>query len=119
MLTKEEKYKVIHYLGYGSRTIKDGTRDYNSTVADDLDNLSPQGERYVRSLLVEVEAVKERLKSTRSRMLVRKVGDIELNENEWTLLNKEYSRVLNELARALGVSVAAGVGSSASISVRC
>ena len=116
-LTKEEKYKVIHYLGHNSRIITVGTRDYNSIVADNLKNLSPQGERYVREVLVEIEAVKARLKATRSRMLVRKVGDIELNENEWTLLNKEYSRVLNELSRAVDIDLAAGKSSSIKVIV--
>lgn len=111
-LTEEEKYKVIHYLGHNSRIITVGTRDYNSVIADSLLNLSPQGESYIRDLLVEVELVKAKLKSTRARMLVSKVGDIELNENEWTLLNKEYSRVLNELARAVDIPLAAGKSST-------
>lgn len=107
-LTEDEKYKVIHYLGYNSRTITAGTRDYNSVLAGNLTNLSPQGESYVRTLIADVESLKVSLASTRRRMLVRKVGDIELNENEWSLLQKEYKRVLGELAAATEIPSKAG-----------
>jgi hypothetical protein len=107
-LTEDEKYAVIHYLGYSSRTITAGTRDYNSVIASNLTNLSPQGESYIRSTLADLEALKANLAATRKRMLVRKVGDIELNSDEWSLLQKEYSRVLNELSRATDIALLSG-----------
>lgn len=110
-LTDDQKQDVVFYLGYPGTVLIPTSTNYSKIVADRLDNLNARIESQVTALLTEIAAVRTKFGASTTRMLVKKVGDIELNsDNEHLLLNKEYKRLLRNLAALLDLSVQGGGG---------
>ncbi len=102
-LTDSQKHQAIFYLGYSGKTLIVGSTDYNKTVADALTNLNTYVETQVVDLLDLIEEAKEKFSASSARMLVKRVGDIELNTDEHRSLGQEYRRLLRELSSLLGL----------------
>ena len=108
-LSDTQKHQVVFYLGSSGKTIIAGTTDYNKTVVDALSGLNSYVEAQVGDLLNLIADAKEKFTASSSRMLVKRVGDIELNTDEHRSLGQEYRRLVKELSALLGIP-AMGVG---------
>lgn len=108
-LTDDQKHQVVFHLGYSGKTIIAGTTDYNKTVVDALGGLNSYVEAQVVDLLDQIATAKEKFSASSSRMLVKKVGDIELNTDEHRSLGQEFRRLIRELSSLLGIP-AQGLG---------
>lgn len=103
VLSATEQANVIFYLGWPGKTLVTGSTHYDSTIANRLINLDVDTESNARSLLTQIGDVRTKYTASTSRMLVRKVGDIELNSGEHEALGKEYRRLLLDLAYLLDI----------------
>ena len=106
MLTATQKAQIIFYLGYSATSIILGSTDYDKILADRMENLTPEAETLVGALLVQIGDVRTKMATSSSRMLVKKVGDIELNSDEHSLLSMEYRRLLRDLSSLMGINIA-------------
>lgn len=102
-LTEEQKAAVIFYLGYPATSIIPGSTDYSKILADRMANLTAPVEAQVSDLLTKIAAMREKLFGSSARMLVKRVGDIELNTDEHSLLSGENKRLLRDLSSLLGI----------------
>lgn len=102
-LTEEQRIKTVLFLGYPATSIMPGSTDYSRGLMARLITLSPTAEAMIVALLTDIEEVKGKLKASSSRMLVKKVGDIELNTEESGGLRKEHGRLLRELSSILSI----------------
>jgi len=110
MLTATQKAQVIFYLGYSASSIIPGSTDFDKILADRLTGLTAEAEAIVVDLLAQIAAVRTKLSTSSSRMLVKKVGDIELNSDEHVLLSRELRRLLKELSMMLGITAIGSTG---------
>lgn len=102
-LSTVEKTQVIYLLGYPGKVLVEGSTHYDPTIARRLNDLTPEIEDIARACIADVETVKSRLLASQGRMLVKKVGDIELNTDENMNLKGEYRRLLEQLATLLDI----------------
>lgn len=106
MLTATQKAEIVFYLGYSATSIIPGSTDYDKILADRLNGLTAEAETLVVSLLAQIAAIRTKLNTSSSRMLVKRVGDIELNSGEHELLSTEYRRLLRDLSNLMGINMA-------------
>ena len=109
-LTDQQKYDAIFYLGYASKVLDPGSTHYEKILADRLEGLHAVAESRVISLLAEISAARTKFTASSGRMLVKRVGDIELNTDEHLYINKEYRRLLDELSSLLDIPRRGGGG---------
>lgn len=108
-LTDTEKQKVLKYLGYPGKVIVEGSTHYHNTVAARLTNLTSDIETNVRACLTALDALETKYTASTGRMLVKKVGDIELNsDNEHSMLSKEHKRQKTLLSSILDIPTRGG-----------
>ena len=115
-LSEEQRLKVILHLGYPATSIMPGSTDYSRGLMARLITLSPAAEVLVVTLLAKIDASQAKLEQSGSRMLVKRVGDIELNPDEHNLLSREHRRLIRELSTILSIP-SVGRGSSIGIHV--
>ena len=115
-LSEAQKAAVIFYLGYPATSIIPNSTDYSKILADRMVNLTAPVEAQVGDLLTKIAAMREKLFGSSARMLVKRVGDIELNTDEHPLLSGEHRRLLRDLSSLLGIPLQ-GRGNMVSISV--
>ena len=105
-LSDDQKQDIVFYLGYPGTVLIPTSTSYSKIVADRLDNLNSRIESQVASLLTQIADMRSKFTASTGRMLVKKVGDIELNcDNEFMLLNQEYYRLLRDLAALLDLAL--------------
>ena len=109
-LTETQQHDVIFYLGWPGKTLVTSSTHYNKVIADRLTNLNTNTETQVTGLLAEIVALRTKYGASTSRMLVKKVGDIELNTDEHHTLGREYRRVLRDLSQLLDIPLKKGGG---------
>jgi len=107
-LTTEQKAKSLLYLGHPVKTLDEESTHYNKILVDRFNNLSSTAESIVGALLTEIEAVRTKFGASTGRALVKRVGDIELNTDEHSSLNREYKRLLNDLSKYLDIPLKGG-----------
>lgn len=116
-LSATEKASIISYLGWPGKTLTVGSTHYNSTIVNRLENLDADVETLVRSFLTQLDALEVQYTASTSRMLVKKVGDIELNSDEHTSLGKERRRVLARLCNTLDIPLVGGGGNMVGVQI--
>lgn len=104
-LTQKEKYQVIFELGYPGKVLIEDSTHYDRVTARRLENLPPELEELVREVLLNLITVRSKLTASQGRALVKRVGDIELNPEEGTILSGEFRRLLAQLASLLDLHV--------------
>lgn len=102
-LTDAQKTQVVIYLGWPAKTLTTDSTHYSPTVAARLTGLSAEAETQVTSMLTKLAAVATKYEASTGRMLVKKVGDIELNTDEHATLSKEYVRLQRMLSAMLDI----------------
>lgn len=105
MLTATQKAQIIFYLGYSASSIIPGSTDFDRILANRMESLTPEAEVIIEGLLTQIGEVRGKLSTSSSRMLVKKVGDIELNSDEHVLLGSEHRRLLRDLSSTLGINI--------------
>ena len=116
-LTSAEKTNIVFLLGWPAKTLIVGSTHYDQTVVTRLNALDADIEAIVRTMLTGIEDVRTKYATSTSRMLVKKVGDIELNTDEHSTLGGEYKRLLRELSSCLDIPF---IGKSrTNLGVRC
>ncbi len=113
-LTSTEQNKVIQLLGYGGKTIQPGSVIYNKILNDRLNQLPTDTETLVRSFLAQITVIENQLNAAPTRLIAKKVGDIELNNKELEDLRRERKRIGREIAVHLDIPY---VGNTSNIGV--
>lgn len=111
-LSDGEKYDVIRYLGWPAKTIQAGSLDYNTVIVSRLNNLHAEVEEDIRDMLERIETMDEKREKAMSRAGVKQIGDIILNNDEFSLLKGERKRIIKELAALLGIAMPCGGGNN-------
>jgi hypothetical protein len=109
-LTAAQQNSVVFYLGYPGKILIVGSTHYDQTVVTRMQALDANTELQVESLLTQIAAVRVKITASTSRMLVRKVGDIELNSGEHEALGRENKRLLRDLSVLLDIPCLTGSG---------
>lgn len=107
-LDAQQQADVLFYLGWPGTTNLVGNTNYNKIVVDRMTQTTPEVDARVASLLIEIENVRTKLTGSTGRALVKKVGDIELNTGEATLLKSDYKRLLRDLSSLLDIEMLGG-----------
>jgi hypothetical protein len=102
-LTAQEKADVIYLLGWPGLTIVQDSTDYSKPIVDNLTVISSPMEVQVRALLTRLKNLEEKLAGASCRLSAKKIGDIELRDDEISQLKKERKRALKELSRLLDI----------------
>ena len=111
-LSDDQRNAIIFYLGWPAKTIIVGSTHYDQTIVTRMTLLDPPVEGRVVSILLQLDAVQVKFTASTTRMLVRKVGDIELNTGEHQALYKEYRRLLKDLSVLLDIPLQSKGGAS-------
>lgn len=102
-LTSSQKMNCVFFLGWPAKTLIVDSTNYNSTVANRLTNLDADSEALVIGILTKLTNLQTKYDASSARMLVKKVGDIELNTDEHMGLGKEFKRQLRDLSNLLDI----------------
>src|SRR3990172_12852179 len=97
-LTDTQKHDVVMFLGWSGKSIVVGSTNYNSQVADRLNNLNADIELQVSNYLDKIASIDDKLEGASTRLAAKKVDEIELNPEEIRILRSERRRI----ARLLG-----------------
>jgi hypothetical protein len=116
-LSPTEQNKVVQLLGYGGKTIQPGSVIFNKILNDRLNNLPTDTESIVRTYLTQVAAIETQMFAAPTRMIAKKVGDIELNNREIEDLRRERKRLGKEISVHLDVPYVAQGGPMVTCSV--
>ena len=113
--TTTQKAEIIFNLGYASRILDSNSLDYNKIFADRLDGHSAESELIISKILKQIKDVREKLILSQDIMKVKRVGDIELNNEENMLLRKDLKRLLKDLAMVLDIPLKKSSGVNISV----
>lgn len=113
--TATQKAEIIFNLGYASRILDTTSLDYNKIFADRLDGHSAESESIISKLLRQIKDVRDKLLASQDIMKVKRVGDIELNNDENMLLRKDLKRLLKDLAFTLDIPLRKSGGVNVSV----
>jgi hypothetical protein len=130
MLTDEQKNQIVFSLCYPNGTLDITSVNYNSVVASRINNLNEFAEELALALKAKLDALKAKLDSSstsNSQVLqerLKRIGDIEFYSQKEANLSgsgaspnqKDYNRLLNELANLLGIP---NMCSGSGCKVRC
>ena len=116
-LTSAQKANIVFYLGWPSKALVSGSTHYNTTIVTRLTDLDSDTETIVTALLTDIATARTKMAASQGRMLVKKVGDIELNTDENTLLVRDYRRLVNDLSVLLDIPVLRSGGVNVSVVV--
>lgn len=114
-LDTEQKTKILFHLGYPAKSIIVGSTHYDGILNSRLENLNGDTEDLVDSLLVDLDAVREKLITAQDIVKAKRVGDIELNNGEIMQLRGEYRRLARELGELLDITMRRGGGRNVSV----
>lgn len=115
-LTATEQSQIVVALGWPGATLFATSTTYNQTVANRLVQIDTDTETAARDYLAQITALRLKYTDSTNRMLVRKVGDIELNSGEHENLGREYRRLLRELSTCLDIPLLAKGGRNIGVS---
>jgi hypothetical protein len=108
-LSNETKYRVIFALGLHGEVLTETSMHFNSIVRDRLNIDNEFVEAQISTLLDDIDLVKAQLKNSPKNSNLKRIGDIELDTDKSILLiNKEHSRLIEELSRLLGLPYSKG-----------
>ncbi len=114
-LSNQEKADIVFQLGWPGLSIVEGSTDFNKILVNRLTNTSTAMDAQARSLLTRIASIDTKLQSATSRMLAKKIGDIELRDGESALLASEKKRLIRELADLLGIKIMRSGGVNISV----
>jgi hypothetical protein len=102
-LSSQQKNKVVQLLGYGGKALQPNSVIFNKILSDRLEQLPQDTEDLVVAYLAQVETIETQIKQAPTRVIAKKVGDIELNTNEMQDLRSERRRIVKEMATHLDI----------------
>lgn len=102
-LTSTEKARIILFLGWSAKTLIVDSTDYSKIVADRMENLTAPFEAEIRTLLNRLIETDSNLEKSQARLGAKKIGDIELRDDEIYLLKKEKRRLVATLSNLIGI----------------
>jgi hypothetical protein len=107
-LSDTQKHAVVAYLGYSGKTLVADSTDYNRSVVTALTGLNSYIEAQVDDFLTQLDAVQLKIAASTARMMAKKVGDIELVDDELGKLRRAKSMYLRDLSKLIGIPVIGG-----------
>ncbi len=116
-LTATQKHNIMFHLGYPGKILIPTSTHFNSVVNDRLNNLNAEIEALVATQLADLTAIRAKLIVAQDIVKVKKVGDIELNNNEITQLKGDYRRLSRELSEQLDITLRKSGGVNVSVSL--
>lgn len=109
-LSATEQSQIVTALGWPGAVLFPTSTTYNTTLINRLTLIDTDTETTARSYLTQITALRVQYTASTTRMLVKKVGDIELNSGEHEALGREYRRLLRELSACLDIPLIAKGG---------
>jgi len=107
-LTSTQKSKIVQLLGYGGKVLQENSVIYNKTTADRLETLPEGTEELVVAYLDGIASIELQISEAPTRLIAKKVGDIELNNNELENLRSERKRMTRELSLLIDIPIVQG-----------
>ena len=118
MLSQENKYRVVFALCLNGEVLTETSVNFNSIVRDRLNINNVYVEDQVEKLLGQIDAIKIKLGESPSNSNVKQIGDIILDtDRSFSLINKEYRRLLGELSQLIDIPSQCRSGSTRNASV--
>lgn len=114
-LTSLQKMKVVQLLGYGAKTLQEGSVIYNKVLCDRLENLPVDAETLVTEYLAKVEQNEDQIAAATSRMSVVQIDDIKLSDSEAMSVRGERKRWAKELSLLLDIPLKGGSSNMVSV----
>jgi hypothetical protein len=102
-LSSAQQNKIVQLLGYPGKTLDAGSVVYDKVLADRLTGLNTDAEALVVVYLNSIADIEDQMSAAPARFISKKVGDIELNNDEMRLLRKERRRQIRELAQLVNI----------------
>ncbi len=109
-LSDKQKADVIFFLGWPGKTLVVDSTSYSRITAQKLENLGAGIESQVENLLDKLKKNDERLESASDRLAAKRVGDIELNEDELMILRNERNRLRKLLSQLIDIPLMGSSG---------
>lgn len=116
-LTAQEKADIVYHLGWPGLTIVQGSTDYSKIIVDRITNISSPMEIQIRALLDRIVALETKLSAASCRLSAKKIGDIELRDDEIHQLKREKRRGLKELSKLLDIELLMPSGANVTVSI--
>lgn len=116
-LTYQEKTKIVQLLGYGAKTIQIGSVIYNKILNDRLDSVPMEAQDLVRQYLTQIQNIETQMGAATTRLIAKKVGDIELNNRELEDVRRERKRLSRELSDLLDIPYVGSGGVNVSVCI--
>ena len=115
-LTPDIQERVIFYLGYPSKILRDNSTHFNRILNNRMTNLSDFGVQRVKELVDKIEDARTKLDQTPEDAHVSSIDEISLDTSmAVTNIQKQYTRYVKELSSFLDIPIrknnGAGVGS--------
>ena len=107
-LTSSQKSKIVQLLGYGGKVLQENSVIYNKTTNDRLESLPGDVEELIVSYLAGIAVIEEQIATAPTRLIAKKVGDIELNNQELEDLRSERKRMIMELSNLIDIPIVRG-----------
>lgn len=113
-LTSSEQNKIVQLLGFAGKSLQAGSVVYDKIMQDRLQSLPADTETLVRGYLAQVTAIETQLNAAICRLTAKKVGDIETNPQEMSMLRSERKKIAREVAQHLALPYS---GADANVSI--
>ena len=114
-LSPKEQSKIVQILGYGGKVIQVGSVLYDKIMNDRLNRLPPDAEDLVRGFITQILAIEVQMSAAPARLAASKVGDIETNHRELSMLRAERRRIGREMADFLDIPNQMSGGANVSV----
>lgn len=114
-LDTEQKTKILQHLGYPAKSIIVGSTHFDGILNGRMENLNTETEDLIQTYLDDLDAVRAKLITAQDIVKAKRVGDIELNNNEINQLKGEYRRLGRELGELLDITYRKGGGRNVSV----
>lgn len=114
-LDTEQKHNILFHLGHSAKSIIVGSTDFSQILLDRMNNLNDDVETIIDRLLTDLDAVRDKMIAGQDIVKAKRVGDIELNNNEINVLRGEYRRLGRELSELLDIPYNRGGGRNVSV----
>lgn len=109
-LTDTQKAEIIFFIGWPGKTLVENSTSFNRIVSDRLNNLTAEIEAQITKIIGRVKKIDDKLMEAVDRFSTKKVGDIEINDKERSLLKGERKRYITQISQLVDIEMQASGG---------
>lgn len=106
VLTTSQQYKIMLYLGFPLKALDATSEFYSPIILSRVQNFDPNAEPIVVDMLAKLDDVYTRLMDAETRMLALGIEGIQLNPEEFKLLQRAKKFWVTKLSQVTQLPVA-------------